>query len=34
MKNMPDTFSIHFVSLQTSPFETMIIMQLKGAFFK
>ena len=34
MKNMPDTFSIDFVCLQTSSFETMIIMQLKGDFSK
>ena len=34
MKNMPDTVSIDFVHLQTSPFETMIIMGLKGDFSK
>ena len=32
MENKPDTFSISFVLLQASPFETMIIMHLKGDF--
>ena len=34
MKNMPDTFSIDFACLQTSPFETVIIIRLKGIKIK
>ena len=34
MKNMPDTFSVYFTSLQISPFETVILYSLARPFLQ